>query len=165
MGLLHRRVGEEGGYRLVPLRQDTLTIGYRKEFAAHYSVSALRPRVNAFTASNGPFSRSNSGSIQNVMERAAILSRNGKLTLDLPKAVETTSHTVHEGAKAEAGSGGGTLPDRILTSAELAMLEKDNLQRALTATGGKVSGRNGAAVLLGMKPTTVYSRIKSLQMG
>ena len=57
------------------------------------------------------------------------------------------------------------LPDRILTSAELAALEKDNLRRALAASGGKVSGKNGAAVLLGMKPTTVYSRIKSLQLG
>ena len=102
--------------------------------------------------------------LQNVMERAAILSRNGKLTLDLPKAVETTSRTGHESVKTEAGSDGGTLPDRILTSAELAALEKENLQRALAATGGRVSGRNGAAVLLGMKPTTVYSRIKSLQL-
>ena len=153
-----------------PLRQRVSDIALLAEYYLNSTCERLnlpppkltRANVRAMMQYSWP---GNIRELQNVMERAAILSRNGKLTLDLPKSVETTSQTVHDGAKAEAGSGGGTLPDRILTSAELAMLEKDNLQRALTATGGKVSGRNGAAVLLGMKPTTVYSRIKSLQMG
>ena len=102
--------------------------------------------------------------LQNVMERAAILSRKGKLTLDLPKTTECTSRKLTEDVFHKDGPD-AVLPDRILTSAELAALEKDNLRRALAATGGKVSGKNGAAVLLGMKPTTVYSRIKSLQLG
>ena len=98
--------------------------------------------------------------LQNVMERAAILSKKGKLSLDLPRAVQTRPSS---GAKDIACD--DVLPDRILTGVELAAFEKRNLKRALTATGGKVSGKDGAAVLLGMKPTTVYSRIKSLQPG
>ena len=152
-----------------PLRQRASDIA---QLAEHYLNSTCerlnlsppkltRANVRAMMQYSWP---GNIRELQNVMERAAILSRNGKLSLDLPKAVDATSRTVHDGARTEAGSDGGTVPDRILTHAELAALEKDNLKRALAATGGRVSGRNGAAVLLGMRPTTVYSRIKSLHL-
>jgi transcriptional regulator with GAF, ATPase, and Fis domain len=49
-----------------------------------------------------------------------------------------------------------------LTDAELRRLEADNIRAALTQTKGKVSGSGGAAELLGMKPTTLASRIKAL---
>jgi len=97
--------------------------------------------------------------LQNVMERAAILARNGKLLIDLPKGEEAlSSRSSHDVVDVH------DKPDRILTAAELATLEKENLKRALVATGGKVSGKDGAAVLLGMRPTTVYSRITSLKL-
>ena len=51
---------------------------------------------------------------------------------------------------------------RILTAQELRALERDNLVRALKQAGGKVFGPGGAAALLGMKPTTLASRIKAL---
>ena len=50
----------------------------------------------------------------------------------------------------------------ILTDAELRQLERDNIQRALEAACGKVYGKNGAAELLDIKPTTLASRIKKL---
>ncbi len=34
--------------------------------------------------------------------------------------------------------------------------------RALQQAGGKVSGRGGAAELLGMRPTTLSSRLKAM---
>ena len=52
--------------------------------------------------------------------------------------------------------------DRVLTDAEVRRLEADNIRAALRRTGGKVSGAGGAAELLGMKPTTLASRIKAL---
>jgi transcriptional regulator with GAF, ATPase, and Fis domain len=39
--------------------------------------------------------------------------------------------------------------------------QKQNLLQALKQTGWRVSGRNGAAELLGIKPTTLADRIKS----
>ena len=42
------------------------------------------------------------------------------------------------------------------------MFEADNIRAALKAAGGKVSGPGGAAQLIGMKPTTLASRIKAL---
>ncbi len=93
--------------------------------------------------------------LQNVIERAVILSRNGKLTMDLPSAsAGAFSLKAHRVPVQPAQS------EKILTAAEMASFEKHNIKRALAACNGKVSGKQGAAVLLGMKPTTVYSRIK-----
>ena len=148
-----------------PLRHRTSDI---PQLAEHYLKSTCErlnlslpklTRANVTTLMQYPWP-GNIRELQNVMERAAILSKKGKLTLDLPKAVESKSS-----ATAKGMSGDNSLPDRILTGAELAALEKENLKRALAATGGKVSGKDGAAMLLGLKPTTVYSRIKSLQLG
>ena len=50
----------------------------------------------------------------------------------------------------------------IITRAELREFERHTLEAALARTNGKIFGSNGAAVLLGMKPTTLASRIKAL---
>ena len=50
----------------------------------------------------------------------------------------------------------------MLTDAEVRRLEADNIRAALRRTEGKVSGAGGAAELLGIKPTTLASRIKAL---
>jgi transcriptional regulator with GAF, ATPase, and Fis domain len=50
----------------------------------------------------------------------------------------------------------------LLTRDELRMRERESIISALDKTGGKVSGSDGAAALLGMKPTTLYSRILAL---
>jgi transcriptional regulator with GAF, ATPase, and Fis domain len=49
-----------------------------------------------------------------------------------------------------------------LTYTELKQLERENLTVALAQAGGKIFGPTGAAALLGMKPTTIISRIKTL---
>lgn len=54
---------------------------------------------------------------------------------------------------------GGTA---VITRAELRDIEKRSIHAALTQTGGKIFGADGAAMLLGMKPTTLASRIKVL---
>lgn len=54
--------------------------------------------------------------------------------------------------------------ERILTVAELRALEVRNIQAALKRTNGKIYGDDGAAALLGMKPTTLVSRIKALDV-
>ena len=42
--------------------------------------------------------------------------------------------------------------------------EKKIIEAALAETGGKVAGPSGAAVTLGMPPTTLYSKIKSMKI-
>jgi transcriptional regulator with GAF, ATPase, and Fis domain len=41
-------------------------------------------------------------------------------------------------------------------------LERANIQRALDACGGKISGEGGAAQRLGLAPSTLSSRMKAL---
>ncbi len=100
----------------------------------------------------------NARELQNIIERAAILARNGKLSFNLP--------SVDAAQRAEPCDAPQPLPaegaQRILTMAELGELEKANIRKALDACDGKVSGKAGAARLLGMKPTTLYSRIQTM---
>jgi len=95
--------------------------------------------------------------LENVIERAAILARHGKLHIDLPTTV------ANHHAPAEAGADGAVTGDRrLLTMGDLKRLEREAIQAALEASGGKVFGPGGAAELLEMKPTTLASRIKAL---
>ena len=50
----------------------------------------------------------------------------------------------------------------VISSADLRRRELANLQAALRRTGGRVYGKDGAARLLGVPPTTLSSRMKAL---
>lgn len=83
--------------------------------------------------------------LQNVIERGAILARGEKLVLDLKRTHgKTTSFDDKD----------------ILTEKQLNDLQIANINRCLKLTNGRVSGEDGAAELMGIKPTTLYSRIK-----
>jgi transcriptional regulator with GAF, ATPase, and Fis domain len=93
--------------------------------------------------------------LQHVIERAVITADGGRLVIELPAAP----------AEPPGMSPAGSAPvdaEQVLTDAEVRRLEADNIRAALRRTGGKVSGAGGAAELLGMKPTTLASRIKAL---
>jgi transcriptional regulator with GAF, ATPase, and Fis domain len=93
--------------------------------------------------------------LQNIIERAVITSRDGRLNLDraLPENVN---------AIAAALSSDGEILKRVRTTKELEDLERQNIIAALEASDWKVAGENGAAQLLGVKPTTLSSRMKAL---
>jgi PAS domain S-box-containing protein len=93
--------------------------------------------------------------LQNVIERAVITARDGRLNLD--RALPETAREI----SAETMSA-GEAPRRVRTAKELEELERANLLAALEATSWRVAGETGAAQLLGMKPTTLSSRIKAL---
>ena len=93
--------------------------------------------------------------LQNVIERAVITSRESRLNLD--RALPADNGPLAGGLEQAAGPG-----RRILTSEELAELERENVRRALEQTDWRVAGENGAASLLGLKPTTLKSRMKAL---
>jgi transcriptional regulator with GAF, ATPase, and Fis domain len=90
--------------------------------------------------------------LQNVIERAVILSTADRLHFDL---VPTTA-SVSKAAPVENSSA------EILTDVELRDLERSNPIAALERAEWKVSGPGGAAELLGVKPTTLNSRMKKL---
>lgn len=90
--------------------------------------------------------------LQNLVERAVILWREGPLTFDVPASPPPDS----PGQDASPAVTGG-----VLTRNELKRQERDTIINALKRTNGKVSGPGGAAELLGMKPSTLSSRISS----
>ena len=92
--------------------------------------------------------------LQNVIERAVITARHGRLLLDL-------EHNRPAGAAAVTGATAAE-DTSYLTQAQLDDLERQNLLKVLRLTAWKVSGRHGAAALLGVKPTTLFSRIQKM---
>jgi transcriptional regulator with GAF, ATPase, and Fis domain len=92
--------------------------------------------------------------LQHVIERAVITADGARLAIELPDGAAGPSGTTT--SSVSVGS------EQVLTDAEMRRLEAENIRRALRQAGGKVSGAGGAAELLGMKPTTLASRIKAL---
>jgi transcriptional regulator with GAF, ATPase, and Fis domain len=91
--------------------------------------------------------------LQNAVERAVILSQSGVLRFELAEsiAIDAPLAPTHPLSKSA-----------LLTRDELKRQESDSIATALKQTGGKIFGPGGAAELLGMKPTTLASRIKAL---
>jgi formate hydrogenlyase transcriptional activator len=92
--------------------------------------------------------------LQNVIERALILAVGSRI--DLHRALPAGA------APTAPSDGDGSTSARILTAAEIESLERVNLERALTACTGKISGSDGVAERLGLPPSTVTSRMKAL---
>jgi transcriptional regulator with GAF, ATPase, and Fis domain len=83
--------------------------------------------------------------LQNVIERAVILARSDELVIGqalFPRQLVDSAR--------------GTLPQRVHE------LEKEAMERALSASKGRVGGRLGAAATLGMPPTTFKSKMRKL---
>ncbi|MCP9455925.1 MAG: Fis family transcriptional regulator, partial [Nitrospira sp.] len=81
--------------------------------------------------------------LENVIERAVILSQGPDLSVPL---VELTM----------------TGPESIRPSASLKDVERDHIRRALEAVDWVIGGPAGAAARLGMKRTTLQSKMKKL---
>jgi transcriptional regulator with GAF, ATPase, and Fis domain len=78
--------------------------------------------------------------LRNVIERSMILTKGTSLHVDIPKAVES----IHR------------------QSMGLEEFEKNHIVDILSTTGWKVRGKNGAAELLRLKPSTLESKMQKL---
>lgn len=134
---------------LVPLAQHFL-----EQTAAEFGrdpYGLTRAQAEAIEAYDWP---GNVRELKNVIERAVILSKGNVLRLDLslPQGrVGSTMPTATPHAE----------PQGVLTEKQMRELHKQNLLAALKQTDWRVSGKQGAAALLGVKPTTLADRIKS----
>jgi transcriptional regulator with GAF, ATPase, and Fis domain len=95
--------------------------------------------------------------LQNIIERALILSPHGRLHFDLPRAGGEAP--LHGQGLPEAGSRPAA---PILTKAEITALQRQNMLAALIRSGWKIYGKDGAAQLLAIKPTTLIERMRRL---
>lgn len=93
--------------------------------------------------------------LRNVIERAVIISRGGVLDFDLPVTESAAAPRPEAREKSETEL-------EFLTEAELLRRERENLLVILEKTRWKIRGADGAAELLGVKPTTLVTRMKKM---
>ena len=90
--------------------------------------------------------------LQHALERACIVATDGRLRFefakDQPRRKEPSPDVV--------------TTQRVMTELEVREFEANNIRAALLESKGKIYGADGAAARLGMKPTTLASRIKAL---
>jgi len=92
----------------------------------------------------------------NVIHRSAIFAQGGALEFDLPIAGTPADFTSPRSVPTDHEQG------EYLTDAEMRRRERENLFVVLQKTGWKIKGVHGAAELLGVRPTTLMSRIEKL---
>jgi len=95
--------------------------------------------------------------LRNVIERAVILARGGALDFDLPNTSQVAVPS-RSNPRPDVPASSPAEP-KFLTEVEVERFERDNLARALEAANWKISGPDSAAELLGIKPTTLLSRM------
>lgn len=90
--------------------------------------------------------------LQNVIERAAIISQGTVLQIDLP----------NQSAKTNTAPETETQNPLPTTYTTLKTLERNMILQALTNAEGKISGKNGAANQLGIPPSTLASKMAKM---
>jgi formate hydrogenlyase transcriptional activator len=142
--------------RVPPLRERPSDIPLLvKHFLAQFQRKLAKPLRTVTPESMARLERypwpGNIRELQNVIERACVLSAG--------PVVEIVDEL-------RPMSGGDTAPaapaagqDAIVTLEES---ERMHIRQALTATGGRIHGPDGAAALLGINPSTLRSRMKKL---
>ncbi len=95
--------------------------------------------------------------LQNVIERGVILARGGELHFDLGPYRVRADHP------AEAvGRGSSPALVRAGSWRNLKNQERTLIEQALAQSGGRIYGTGGAAAILGLRPTTLASKIQRM---
>ena len=106
--------------------------------------------------------------LQNVFERAVILSRDGLITresllLARPAPVAAPSAAAPPSAVAAPAPGvTAVADDPVGCVIRFSEAERRVIVRALELAGWRISGAGGAADILGLKPTTLHAKMKKL---
>jgi PAS domain S-box-containing protein len=146
-----------------PLRERREDIGplaehFVKQSAKRLGVSAPRltkAHVHELERYDWP---GNVRELQNVIERAVILARNGRMQFELAGGATKSIPII---IPPPDGDATGT---ELLSLEDLKSQEKTVTLRALQQSRWKIYGADGAAALLGLKPTTLVSRMKRYGM-
>ena len=148
-------------FRLSVFPLETPTLRSRREdipiLAAHFLKQAAtrsnfslprltRTNIQELTDYSWP---GNIRELQNVIERAVILSKGGALHFENCEEASTISPQQDISVPA--------------TQKQWLESQRANIKAALAQTGGRIYGKGGAAELLGLRPTTLSSRIAALR--
>jgi transcriptional regulator with GAF, ATPase, and Fis domain len=165
--VLAGRFREDLYYRLSVFPIEVPPLRERKEdiplLAAHFleqacmrfnrpSLSLSESHIQQFQNYSWP---GNVRELRNVVERAVISARGGSLRFSLLDIAEA-------GASPQANPVPQTNNLGLISDVEMKRYERQNIEAALNLANGRVYGHGGAAELLGIKPTTLSTRIKKL---
>ncbi len=100
--------------------------------------------------------RGNIRELKNIIERAVINSTGSRLRLDMALSGKSEAKSIELNDDANGKEAG------FVTSAEFRELEKANIVAALKHANWKTWGNEGAAELLGIKPSTLAYQMKTL---
>ena len=144
---------------LPPLREraddiPSLATHFLEQAAQRYGRRGLRLTERAMRTLQGYAWPGNVRELQHIIERAVLLSRSGVVRLDavLAEPAETTL----------TNSAPSTTMATVIPEIQWRRREQENLRAALRLTEGRIYGPDGAADILGVKPTTLISRLKAL---
>ena len=142
----------------VPLRDriddiPLLTRHFLQRAAARASKSDLRIPLSELEKLKAYDWPGNVRELENVIERQVILARGDTVRFDGLVASSQASATRHP-----------AIDKPILTETDLKQQDRRNLINAMEKCRGKVFGQAGAAELLGIKPTTLASRLKKYRI-
>ncbi len=120
------------------------------------TLTLTQSQVDALQAYNWP---GNVRELKNVIERAVILSdgRHLRLDLSMPEA------QLHPPGGGDPSTVPGAEPE-FVTDEEMRERTRQNLIAALDVCGWRVSGANGAARALGLKPSTLTDRMRAMDI-
>jgi transcriptional regulator with GAF, ATPase, and Fis domain len=143
-----------------PLRDRRADIGpLAAHFVRHFCEQLKLPSRKLTRGDVGTLERydwpGNIRELQNVIERALIRSRGTRLEFELGEVRQRLPQK-------PPASRAGDDATPVFTLPEIKEMERANIERALKQCDGQVYGKDGAAALLGMKPTTLWSRLRSL---
>jgi transcriptional regulator with GAF, ATPase, and Fis domain len=147
--------------QVAPLRERKNDIPFLAKHFVELSVKELRcPKPRLTRAAVAQLQNydwpGNIRELRNVIERAVILARGGPLHFDLPvtdSTLPSPAATLHPGHPTGL---------EFFTEAEMQRRERENLVAILEKAGWKIKGPDGAAELIGLKPTTLLSRMKKM---
>jgi transcriptional regulator with GAF, ATPase, and Fis domain len=129
-----------------------------EQAARRHGRSVPRISVRAIAALEAYGWPGNVRELQHVIERAVLLCRGGALDID-----EVLGGPVaRERAALAPSPADPPALATVISEAEWRRRERENLRAALHLARGRIYGRDGAAERLGVKPTTLISRLKTL---
>jgi transcriptional regulator with GAF, ATPase, and Fis domain len=145
---------------LPPLRERAddlprLATHFLEQSAQRYGRRGLRLSARAIKTLEAYAWPGNVRELQHVIERAVLLSRGGVLRLDgaLAEPEKTTRAKSTESTPAAVPA--------VIPEIEWRRRERENVRTALQLAKGRIYGPDGAADILGVKPTTLISRLNA----
>jgi transcriptional regulator with GAF, ATPase, and Fis domain len=136
---------------LPPLRERSEDIPLLADYyLKHYAAKYTRASIGLTADQNKALCRyrwpGNIRELKNILERAVLLSGDNQLELNLPAEVQ------------------GKADHPFADFPSLEEVQRRYIRDVLKKTGGKIAGPGGAAEILGMKRTSLYTRMRLLGM-